>query len=375
MPPVRTASLVLFLVVALAGAVPVRASERSELLVAQGEVAYSAGRLEEARARFSEALAADPEDQAARGWLDLLGARAPRAATTRGERPEREARIWDLEVGTGVEYDSNVRLDHKDPHDDAGFLFTLAGHVDPYRDDRTLVRLDYDFFQVLHTEETDFDVRSNRFRGTLSRAIVPGTWVGLQGGYDHTTLDSHAYLQEPWVMPFASIVEGDFGATQFVYRHTAQDYLGSPFGGTPINRDGSLDAGGITQLIYLFDRRLALTLAYTYEQASPFHASGNDFARNSHVGDVGLRFQAWWRVLVDVSYQYREDGYTEPNSIALPAFVKRKDEGHYVTTYLRRPIFQNLDAVLSYFATVNGSNLALYDYHRHVVALEMRYSF
>ena len=375
MPPARTASLALLLVLMLAGTAPAHASGRSELLVAQGEVAYAQGRLEEARARFSEALEADPGDQTARGWLDLLGTRAPRAATTGGERPERATRIWDLEVGTGVEYDSNVRLDPTDRHDDAGFLFTLSGHVDPYRDDRTLVRLDYDFFQVLHTEETDFDVRSNRFRGTLSRAVIPGTWFGVQAGWDHTVLGSHAYLQEPWVMPFASIVEGSFGATQFVYRHGFQDYLGSPFGGTPINRDGSLDAGGITQLVYLLDRRLALTLAYTYEQASPFHATGNDFARNSHVGDVGLRFQAWWRTLVEVSYEYRQDDYTEPNSIALPAFVKRKDDGHYVTTYLRRPILPNLDALVSYYVTVNGSNLALYDYHRHVVSLEMRYSF
>lgn len=374
MSPARSTAFVLFLLVAAAGSPAARASQRSELLVAQGEVAYAAGRLEEARQRFSEALDADPTDQSARGWLDLLSSRAPREAG-RGARPETAARIWSLEVGTGVEYDDNVRLDHKNAHDDAGFLFTLSGHVDAYRDDRTLLRLDYDFFQVLHTDETDFDVRSHQFRGTFSRAVVPGLWLGVQGGWDHTTLDTHAYLEEPWVMPFASIVEGDLGATQFVYRHGFQDYLGSPFGGTPFNRDGSLDAGGITQLLYLFDRKLALTLGYTYEQASPFHRSGNDFARNSHVGDVGVRFQAWWHTLVEMDYEYRSDGYTEPNTIALPAQVKRQDDGHYFATYLRRPIIGNLDALLSWYLTLNGSNLAIYDYHRNVVSLEMRYTF
>ena len=67
-------------------AMPVLASERSELLVAQGEVAYHAGRLEEARDRFTAALADDPNDVAAKGWLDVLAAGLPRGPE-RAERP------------------------------------------------------------------------------------------------------------------------------------------------------------------------------------------------------------------------------------------------------------------------------------------------
>src|SRR4029079_16578445 len=103
-------------------AMPALASERSELLVAQGEVAYNAGRREEARDRFTAALADDPNDGAAKGWLDVLSASLP-AGPERAERRERSGKPWDLEVGTGVQYDSNVRLDHSNPKGDAGFLF------------------------------------------------------------------------------------------------------------------------------------------------------------------------------------------------------------------------------------------------------------
>jgi hypothetical protein len=373
MPAARTASCVLFLLVAIFAATVTRASQRSELLVAQGEVAYAAGRREEARARFLDALADDPDDQTARGWLDLLAAGAPREIG-RGERPETAARRWDIEAGTGVEYDSNVRLDPSDRHDDAGFLFTLAGHFDPWRDDRTLVRLDYDFFQVLHADIHEFDVRSNRFRGTFARAVQPNLWLGLQGGYDHTTLDTHAYLQEPWVMPYASFIEGDRGATQLTYRHGEQDYLGSPFGDFPFNRDGLIDAVGVTQLLFFFDRRLAATMGYAYEEATPHKASGDDFARQTHEGRVGVRFPAWWRTLVELDYVYRYDDYTEPNS-ATGGRKTRQDNGNYVATYVRRPIIPHLDALVSYFATVNGSNIPLYDYHRHVLGIELRYTF
>jgi hypothetical protein len=368
-------ALVLALLLAWGGAGLASASERSELLVAQGEVAYHAGRLEEARARFLEALEADPSDGDARAWLDLLAAGIA-AEPRRGERPEVAAKRWDLEIGTGVEYDSDVRLDPTDRKEDAGFLFTLAGHVDPYRDDRTLVRVDYDFFEVLHADASDFDFRSHRFRGTLSRALHPALWLGVQGGYDHATLATHAYLQEPWVMPYLSFIEGDLGATQLAYRHGEQDFLGSPFGGSPVNRDGTLDAGGVTQLLFFFDRRLAVTLGWAYEEETPHKASGDDYARRSNQGRVGLRFPGWWRTLVELDYVYRDDQYTEPNSRAeSPTDPKRNDDGHYVAAFVRRPIIPHLDALVSYYATINGSNISVFEYDRHVFSLELRYTF
>lgn len=374
MSPIRPRPLVgLVLAAALAAAARAGASERSELLVAQGEVAYYAGRMEEARSRFTEALAADPDDATARGWLRVLASAAPRQIAP-GERPETAAKRWDIEAGTGVEYDSNVRLDPSDPRGDAGFLFTLAGHYDPWRDDRTLVRLDYDFFQVLHPSLNDFDLTSNRFRGTFSRAVVPSLWLGLQTGYDHTVLHTHAYLQEPWLMPYASYLEGDRGATQMTYRHGWEDYLGTPFGGFPYDRDGPLDTIGITQLLFFLDRRLTATIGWAFETENPDKASGNDFARHTQLGRVGLRFPGWWRTLVDLDYVYRYDDYTKPNS-ATNFRKTRLDNGNYLATYVRRPILPHLDALLSYFVTVNGSNIPLYDYNRQVVALELRYTF
>src|SRR6185369_9675264 len=67
----RVGSLLLSAGLALSAPHSVGASERSELLVAQGEVAYHRGRYEEARARFAEAAAIDPTDSAAHYQLGL----------------------------------------------------------------------------------------------------------------------------------------------------------------------------------------------------------------------------------------------------------------------------------------------------------------
>src|SRR5262245_48984353 len=54
------------------------ASERSDLLVAKGHVAYQAGNWDEARGIFAEAAAADPADAAAQYGLGLAYGRLGR---------------------------------------------------------------------------------------------------------------------------------------------------------------------------------------------------------------------------------------------------------------------------------------------------------
>jgi len=175
-------------------------------------------------------------------------------------------------------------------------------------------------------------------------------------------------------MPYVSVVESNRGATQFAFRYDGQDFLGQPFGGFPYNRDGNLYSAGVTQILFFFDRRLAATVGYSYEKEAPYTASGNDFAHHTHQGRIGLRFPGWWRTLVDVDYVYRYDDYTKPNSAA--DFRKtRLDNGNYLSTYVRRTIIDHLDAVLSYYVTLNGSNIGVYDYNRQVVSLELRYVF
>ena len=53
----------------------------------------------------------------------------------------------------------------------------------------------------------------------------------------------------------------------------------------------------------------------------------------------------------------------------------RQDNGSYMSIAVRRPIIYGFDGILSYYGTINGSNIERYDYDRYVLALEVRYSF
>src|SRR5262249_11833452 len=133
-------------------------------------------------------------------------------------------KAWSVYGGTGVQYDSNVRLDPNNPKDDAAFLFDAGLRYDFARRDKLLLRLQYDLFQSIHTDVTDFDFRANHIRGIASFAPDPRVWLGVQAGWDHYTLGSHSYLEEPWVTPFVSVLEGRLGLTQVLFRYGHQDF-------------------------------------------------------------------------------------------------------------------------------------------------------
>src|SRR2546429_5435584 len=61
-----------------------RASEQSERLVAQGQLAYQNGRFAEARDRFAEAAAADPHDASAQYGIGLALGKLDRWEEGRG---------------------------------------------------------------------------------------------------------------------------------------------------------------------------------------------------------------------------------------------------------------------------------------------------
>ena len=384
------------------------ASERSQLLVARAQSAYHArdyaraealfaeaaaadgddagalyglglalgklGHWEEAEAAFAKALRVRPDFAEARGALDLVRrGRSKRedAAPGPAEREAASPGRWQLRAATGVQYDSNVRLE---PHtagagdrDDAAFLFVAGGHFDLLRSERLLLRLDYDFYQTLHPDLDDFDFRSHRVAGLASWAVRRWLRASVQGGYDHYTLGSHAYLQEPFVLPFLSIAEGSRGTTQLLYRHGEQDYLHAPFDGL-LDRDGPSDRAGFDQRVFLGGQTRYATLGYEYGRDRPRRAAGADFDRVTNQAHVGVGLPVGWETAVELLYLYRNDDYTKPNSQA--GFRKtRQDDEHHFYAGAKRDLTRHLNVQLAYYGTINASNIGVFDYRRSVVSL------
>ena len=72
--------------------------------------------------------------------------------------------------------------------------------------------------------------------------ITPNLWMGTQGGYNYYSLGDTTYEGEPYIMPFASYVEGTWGLSQVLYRWGQATYMSSPFTGVRSGPDQTVDA-------------------------------------------------------------------------------------------------------------------------------------
>jgi len=253
---------------------------------------------------------------------------------------------------------------------DEGFVLSAGGRYDIVNVPKGLVRVEYDFYQTLHAHIEDFNFQSHRVRATGAFALRPDLWAGLQSGYSYYTLGDHSYLSNPYVMPYLSYLESDWGLTQIIYRHDGTTYLSSPFHEV---RDGTTDAAGASQTFFARGGRY-LTLGYQYDEENPFHEVGNDFKSANHQGYIGVGFPAWFETAVDLLYLYRNDDYTKPNSFA--SFRKtRADNEHHMFASVKRALGPHLAVALAYYGTVNTSNIAVFDYRRSVVSALFQVSY
>jgi len=408
-------------------------SEQSQRLQAKGDVAYAAGRYDEARQLYEQAVAADPEDAAAEYSLGLALGRLERwneaiqaferALAIQPDFPEAQrgltlarsiaaedravgaaaefatpthpesgrAKRWGASFLTGFEYDDNVTLT---PDGQAGlgapdqsdgkFILSGGGHYDVLVTEKHLLRAEYDLYQTLNIEITDFNFRAHQMRGTASRRFLPYLWAGVQGGYNHYTLGDDGYLSEPFVKPFVSVLAGDWGLTQIVYRHGDATYLSDPFENV---RDGPVQTVGAAQTSYFGGGKYYATAGFDYSTERPDGSAGpvnrssgsttalpSDYRFASYQGHVGLGAALWWQTVVDFAYVYRYDDYTRPNSFA--GFQRtRQDNFQQFFVRVGRPITERFRAGIEYYATLNDSNVSEFEYTRNQVSMLVEFFY
>jgi hypothetical protein len=443
-PRIHLASWSLAAVAVLAPALG-RTSDRSEILVAKGQVAYhqgkredavrlfreatvaderdavaheqlgqallELGRRDEATRSFERALALDPASASARRGLERArgaadaGVAAEAVGTTVGDlgrippvRTAREEKRWSLNATVGFQYDSNVTVeatgsgtilpdgrivDDPGDQDDVAFVLGFGGEYNLIQRSDFLLRFGYDFYQTLHPDLDDFDFNAQQPRLTASWGVTPALWLGMQAGYNYYLLGDDTYQGEPYVMPFLSYIEGEWGLTQVMYRHGQDTYFSGSFNDV---RDGANDAVNASQTFFFGEDRY-VTVGYQWNAEDPRHSNPKqlagvnaglsyptDWGFFSNQAYLGLGLPLPWEAYADVLYLFRYDDYTDRNSFA--NFTKRrKDDGNFVYAGVTRPITEHLAVALTYYGSFNGSNIEDFDYTRHVVGTLLQVTY
>lgn len=334
------------------------------------------GEEEQARRALAEVPAELPGSELAQVAQEYLSAPAASVAA--------RAKPWSVHADLGFEYDSNVVLapDDESIQDTRGISDqsdgrTVLGAGGSFRvvdAEHVWAALSYDFTQSLHFSLNEFDLQGHRIRLDVGSktGIVQ---FGVSGYYDYYLLDFEKYYQQGVGVPWVTLFERDVAATQLYYRFRARDFLDDPF--DPY-RDAYNHAFGVRQLVLLGAVDRYLSVGYQLDDENPISDDGDDFQYLGHQVDAHVRFAVrdWFDGLT--GYTFRFDDYDSRNSRtgAPPRFGKRReDNDHQLVVRFERALTSYLSAAVQYLGVFNDSNIAEFEYDRHVVSAGVRVHF
>lgn len=340
-----------------------------------GVAEYKRGRLAEAKVAF-ENVAREAQDSAygarAREFVAALRANAPeQAAPAAGKR-------WDVYLQAGPQYDDNVRAEPDElARADSGRLmeFLKFGYA-PLATGRWQLRVEGQGYFTQHVRNSvdDFDFQQLNGAVELSHATSLGgvpLQPALRYGYAQAYLDGNPFSRTHAVTASldTAVVEGT--VTKIHARAGFHDFRVEGVAPSITSRDNVTGTVGVTQYFYLFPagtRRTLLHLAYAYART---RADGNNFNVRAHTGTVGLSVPLPWELTLDVSAGIGRDDY--PNFLG--DLNERETDRYTASVGLSGPIWDRLNASLSYNYMMEESNYAVLEFDRNIVTLVLAYSW
>jgi tetratricopeptide (TPR) repeat protein len=335
-------------------------------------------------AQYAEALTALEEAKKTGDTLSSATVEFIDKLIEQTQEAQRQSKRWELRIGVGGGFDSNVILQpERGPAfgqitDESDFrvTYSLEGKFDFWRTPSVSLTGSYNFYQTVYTEIRGFDLQAHQFR--LTGAWSPGKdlTLGLQGGTNYFRLGDNDYLHEISGMPFLGYFIRPWTYSYLSYRLTNENYLSAVF---DPERDGLYHELTARQYFLLgkdrtFERYFFI--GYQFSIDNPNLRLGNDFQYHGNQAEVGLELPAFsktpWETILELSYLFRNEDYTFPNTRSVPPLSReRNDDTHRIFLQLRKPLpsvspLWNVEVYVSYLATINDSNLDVFEYHRHV---------
>jgi tetratricopeptide (TPR) repeat protein len=338
------------------------------------------GNTEAGRTELTEVTHQQPQSEvgkAAQRYTAMEEGRRPSKA------PEEAAKPWSLAATASVQYDSNVVIEPSDSdvlltaqgvsgQDDGAAVLTAGGGYTLLDAVVGSLRAEYDFYQSIHFQLTEFDLQGHRVR--LGAASRPGNVsYGITGTYDFYALDYQSFFQEALATPWVSVAEGEAAAMQVYYTMRGRDFFRDPF---DPGRDSINNAAGIRQYAMLGSAARVLGVGYQFDSEDTLSDGpmGKDFEYNGHQLDIGVSLPLWSLVDLQLAYLFRLEDYQFPNSRADFEF-RRHDNAHQFVVALAHDLAPHVAVISDFIGIINNSNVGAFDYDRYIVSLGLRMAF
>lgn len=330
----------------------------------------------QARDAFEAARATDPASTIglnAQRYLEAIKAR------------ERDQRLWQVSGSVSFQYDDNVILEPNSiaisRQADGSTVFNVTGRVFALRTPLWQLGAEYDFFQSLHYNLHDFDLRSHTF-GVFSRLKLDRVTLRLDANYTNTALDNAPFTESFTVQPNITIKQTDSLLALVSVQYRPENFYNEVLPGQDPavrSRDGWNVRTGFDQF-WLFNKQQAYArLGYHYDTQ---HTDGSDWDYNGHEVSLEVQTPLWAGVMFNVNGSYYRFNYQNVNSYSCCVDARgglgilnaddtqsRTDNRYTAGVALSRDMGPYLTLSAGYTHINNQSNLAFYDYRRNLVTL------
>ncbi len=335
-----------------------------------GQALEAQHRYSESRRVLEEAVAVDPASP--------LAGFAKRQMTWMEQR-QKDTQPFHAYVGASFDYDSNVTL-----QSDAGGAQVVTGRGDAVF--TQVLNLDYQFFphdpwglmvnyglyQNFHRRITTYDILSHTFGLTPSYRFSQGTlWVPFNFNYMDVGADKYytGYVLTPtylhMVTPKVGVEVGMF---------LARNYYWYPLPFPQEDRSGKNLGGNVGAYYFIKNQKGYLQARFSYLRDA---TGGSNWDSSMYRLLLGALYPVTdnfkLNAFLELSLQPYDHAWYNGNPAARNP--KRHDEILTVGLAGTYNVYKGLELNLHYYFVRDNSNLALYDYHRHIMGATIGYRY
>ncbi|MBI4384948.1 MAG: tetratricopeptide repeat protein [Nitrospinae bacterium] len=313
------------------------------------------GRIDEAREAAARAAEVDRRSGVARDSLALLEGLGGKSG-----KPKR----WKFDASAGWQYDDNVTRVEQDTvtgKSDSAGVFEFNGSYKLIDGPRYGLEVDYDLFQSVYDESTNFDFQSHG--ATIAGSRDAQGWdAGMDYSYNYSTLGGVNFLETHTLRPsfgFSGMENFYVGAS---YLFQDKNFLRLP------SRDAANHSFGIDNFFFFMDSKAYVLFGYRFDRED---AAGPEFDYFGHLFSGGVQLPLPLDSKARIAYKYNLRDYEH---ITPSIGEERRDDKQTLKLTLTKKVFPFLSLKMDYEHIISDSNLSSVDFTQNVVFLGLVFS-
>ena len=330
------------------------------------------------------------------------------------QKAEKEEQFFRGEIRLGVFYDTNVPVVPNPSNEITAATIRLGQHRRKSEGELANVNLAYSwlknpdwegnisyrFLQTYNNHLTEFNTQSHTPTVTISnRGLMPSAFgdlsydTGLQLAYDFISLGNAAFTQRVIAGSYATVAENSWNFTTLQYRFQWKDFFEHHKVVRREIRDANNYMIGPTHVVLFEEGRHFVRLGYQFDAE---FAKGENWSYRGHRLLTGFQYTLppdWWNIRLRYDFDFHWRDHTRQHSllpVTATGTVNRRDREpihqvgiakDFAPDFLKEsPLCASesrcsLGVALEYLFDQTHSNLAPFDYKRHVVTTSVSWRF